>query len=664
MAEHSGFFDAQLVDGMYDRTYVASFFAGYFASFIGNGVYQHGDALVVTALDTPMMKVNVGTGQGWIDGYWYRNDELLEIEIAEADPTYPRKDIIVLRLDLSERKIGVHVKTGVAAASPVEPSLSRDPDLYELKLAVITVPADAIAVQQTQIQDTRLDSSVCGYVTAVIDQLDSTTFALELRNYIDTLREESDAEVAALIAELDAMIDSGGVSQIYRRLVDLESFMNVTYPSDKLQMTQQMQEIADRVANEKLSKPDNEDGYGIIYYDVDNDKVILGKVSTWPPVDASTLFYTITIDNGSDGTPSSYEYSNDCAGFTPASGSNLNSWADSKLLDYFKPCLISPTSATPYKFLQKDNMTLYEDGTSAATDIASGNYDVMIQVGKLYGKVSETSGKLQIDVSSAPIDGGFCFTEVGGVEYDYVYRGAYKATGSSSAMTSVSGKAPYVNMTRATARTAAANRVGSAYGKSFQNSLRLVNIWQMMYLLLYASRDSQTSLGAGFTGGSAAQNTGRLNTKPFCYGGSDGVKFLGCEDFYGNVYEWVDGLVVRMTSSNTSYFVTNNPNNFIDSHNPSYEDFTVLVGSKLSSGFVKSLIPFSSNNGFLPSATGGSSSTYFCDQAYYSTTNNIDYVAGFGGDWNDGAYAGAFCWRLCDSASTAGSALGSRLCRV
>ncbi|WP_273384513.1 hypothetical protein [Enorma phocaeensis] len=37
MAEHYSFFDAQGVEGSYDRTYSSADVAAYFASFIGNG---------------------------------------------------------------------------------------------------------------------------------------------------------------------------------------------------------------------------------------------------------------------------------------------------------------------------------------------------------------------------------------------------------------------------------------------------------------------------------------------------------------------------------------------------------------------------------------------------------------------------------------------------
>ena len=50
--ERCGFFDANLVGEEYDRVYLASQFAAYFASFIGNGVYaSKSDKLQVVEQD-------------------------------------------------------------------------------------------------------------------------------------------------------------------------------------------------------------------------------------------------------------------------------------------------------------------------------------------------------------------------------------------------------------------------------------------------------------------------------------------------------------------------------------------------------------------------------------------------------------------------------------
>ena len=84
--ERCGFFDANLVGEEYDRVYLASQFAAYFASFIGNGVYaSKSDKLQVVEQDLQGMAINVLGGQGWINGYWYENTESISLAIDVAD---------------------------------------------------------------------------------------------------------------------------------------------------------------------------------------------------------------------------------------------------------------------------------------------------------------------------------------------------------------------------------------------------------------------------------------------------------------------------------------------------------------------------------------------------------------------------------------------------
>lgn len=174
--ERCGFFDANLVGEEYDRVYLAAQFAAYFASFIGNGVYaEHSNQLQVVAMPTPQMQVSVEKGQGWINGYWYENTESISLEIDVADGVLNRVDSVVLRLGFSERNMWVAVKKGTPAISPSAPALTRNADYYELQLATIDVPASSIKITQAQITDTRMNQNVCGWVTGVVDQLDTTT---------------------------------------------------------------------------------------------------------------------------------------------------------------------------------------------------------------------------------------------------------------------------------------------------------------------------------------------------------------------------------------------------------------------------------------------------------------------------------------------------------
>lgn len=174
--ERCGFFDANLVGEEYDRVYLASQFAAYFASFIGNGVYaSKSNKLQVVEQVTPGMAVSVLSGQGWINGYWYENTESISLAIAVADGVLNRIDSVVLRLGFSERNMWVAIKKGTPAINPSAPALTRNADYYELQLATIDVPASSIKVTQAQITDTRMNQDVCGWVTGVVDQLDTTT---------------------------------------------------------------------------------------------------------------------------------------------------------------------------------------------------------------------------------------------------------------------------------------------------------------------------------------------------------------------------------------------------------------------------------------------------------------------------------------------------------
>lgn len=173
--ESSGFFDATLVDETYDRVYAAAQFASYFACFIGNGVFLgQGRDLQVTAATPAAMSVNLLAGRAWINGYWYSTDTTIPLSLELSDAVNPRIDSIILRYDISARAITAEVITGTPSASPVAPALVRNADYYDLKLAEIRVNAGAITIAPSMITDTRPNSDVCGWVSGLIDQVDTT----------------------------------------------------------------------------------------------------------------------------------------------------------------------------------------------------------------------------------------------------------------------------------------------------------------------------------------------------------------------------------------------------------------------------------------------------------------------------------------------------------
>lgn len=194
MAEKSGFFDAHLVNGEYDRVYLAENFAKYFASFIGNGIFGgKSNELMVQQKEAADMSVKVLSGQAWINGYWYENSDELSLAIDVADGVLNRIDAIVLRWDNSERVIRLVVKKGTPATNASAPVIQRNADFYELKLAQVNVKAGATRITQANITDTRLNSDVCGLVIGVVQQLDSKEFGIQLQSYIANFIAENDA---------------------------------------------------------------------------------------------------------------------------------------------------------------------------------------------------------------------------------------------------------------------------------------------------------------------------------------------------------------------------------------------------------------------------------------------------------------------------------------
>ena len=175
MAEHYSFFDAQGAEGSYDRTYSSADVAAYFASFIGNGVYANPANQLKVSPANGKMAVSVAPGKAWINGYFYElSDSAKELAIATGDANNPRIDKVVCSLNLSNRLIELKVIQGAASANPQPPAHSREDEVFDLVLAEVAVAAGAVELSAEDITDKRPDNTVCGFVTGVVEQIDTT----------------------------------------------------------------------------------------------------------------------------------------------------------------------------------------------------------------------------------------------------------------------------------------------------------------------------------------------------------------------------------------------------------------------------------------------------------------------------------------------------------
>ena len=138
---------------------------------------------------------------------------------------------------------------------------------------------------------------------------------------------------------------------------------------------------------------------------------------------------------------------------------------------------------------------------------------------------------------------------------------------------------------------------------------------------------------------------------------NDFMSYRGIEDFYADSWLCIDGVNVQ----GWQYFVntSNAPNTFAsDTFTGAYVATGVSVPSA-SNAFIKTCHE-SLQNGFIPTALGGSATTYFGDALWSAGGNHVLY---FGGNAAYGASCGASCVAVNAAASTSSVGIGAALCR-
>ena len=101
------------------------------------------------------MSVKVAAGFAIVRGHAYVSDAEVTLTIS-ASATNPRRDLVILRLDPSSNSISLAVKAGTPAASPTDPALTQtENDIFEVALARVEVPANAVTISASNVSDRR-----------------------------------------------------------------------------------------------------------------------------------------------------------------------------------------------------------------------------------------------------------------------------------------------------------------------------------------------------------------------------------------------------------------------------------------------------------------------------------------------------------------------------
>ena len=205
MAVTYGFFNS--VNG--DRRYDADDISNYFLKLISNGVFAT-PANAMQVQESAGMTIQVSAGWGFINCKWIDNDAPYLLTLDAADVVLNRIDRVVLRLNASNdvRTISIVVKKGTPAGDPTAPVLTRvTGGIWELSLAQIYIAAGATEITQAVITDERADTSLCGYVTGLIDQIDTTNLFAQYNSafyaWFNEIKEQ--VKSTTIVAELTSV---------------------------------------------------------------------------------------------------------------------------------------------------------------------------------------------------------------------------------------------------------------------------------------------------------------------------------------------------------------------------------------------------------------------------------------------------------------------------
>lgn len=336
------------------------------------------------------------------------------------------------------------------------------------------------------------------------------------------------------------------------------------------------------------------------------------------------------------------------------------------------------TGALKYK-LDKMDWSRKADGTPS--NLTGTDGDVMVKIPAFFIKVTRQSNgkpKFEIDDTIPDLYGsngkpGFmvhpAFKKPNGQIRPYFLWGAYKGYVQGTQLRSVAGVLPTVNKTKASFQDASRQGRNINYGIS-----SIYEKWaiQLLFYTEFGTLDSQEACGRGIvdmtwedglTNNTELRLTGQSNALGDRSGyldngngnGKCSMRYRGIEDLWGNVWEFISG--VLLTDTGWRYTNDHSKMDVASSMALYSKDMT----QKVTNGYITDMeYPVGLEWTFMPKATGGGSSTYYCDY-YWSHDPGEENIVLSGANWSAASAAGVACLSCHHVASNVYSLLGARL---
>ena len=196
------------------------------------------------------------------------------------------------------------------------------------------------------------------------------------------------------------------------------------------------------------------------------------------------------------------------------------------------------------------------------------------------------------------------------------------------------------------------------------------SLYQTLLIFILGRTDTQQVIGNGNVSTSAAIAVGSVNgsTTTWLTGGAfqgdtansnAGVIALWMVNPWGNVYKFCDGIEYYQSTAYVT--VQNNEGHDIEQGRTNvpatWEAVSTGLPNNLSGQYITKTL-FDGRIPWFPTAGGGTSSTFYCDGVYSSTSDNCCLV---GGHWSHAALAGLFCVNVSNGVASSAASIGARL---
>ena len=255
-------------------------------------------------------------------------------------------------------------------------------------------------------------------------------------------------------------------------------------------------------------------------------------------------------------------------------------------------------------------------------------------------------------------------------ESSYILNDAQVADFDNDLLCSISDAKPISgktqNLTRVNAEKLANNR-----GEGWHiTNIQVASMEQLLMMIEYASCNIQNGLGNGVSTitDDGSSNLSVINGKTKNLGSGSGinssgsVRYRGKENSYGNIWKFVEGMLILGDGTQQGGVV--------------YVNLGFAYSSKIDEYYINTNFIFPNGNGyinsfvykdkefdwlFIPSEIGGNSSLPVGDYLWITPNLNGLHMSLLGGGWNDGARCGPFYWRLSNATNYQFRAIGCRL---